>query len=104
MSSIGRRHMMVSEQTPLGIRLGVGVVALVFGTALADTIPDRGLGWRFATIALVVAIFAALTVDGIATAALAVIAWLVADGFVQNRLGNLTWNRHVDLGLAAMLA
>lgn len=103
-SSIGRGRMdAVAEQTPLGIRLGVGVVALVFGTALADSIPGHGFAWRFGAIAMVVAVFAGATVDWVATAAIVIVGWLIADGFVQNRLGDLSWSRSVDLRLAAVL-
>jgi hypothetical protein len=103
-NSMGRQRGAVVDRTPFGINLGAGVVALVFGTALADALPVHGLGWRFGAIAAVVAIFAAVTVDWAAATALAVIAWLVANGFVQNREGDLAWNPRVDLGLAAMLA
>src|SRR5262245_14347781 len=85
------------ERIPTGIAIGVGCVAVVAAALPAALIPAAHTGWRFAVVAIAVGLFAALTRDGWAVAAVAALSWLVVNGFLVNRMGDLSWHGSPDL-------
>jgi hypothetical protein len=84
-------------QTPFGIAIGIGAVAVVVAGVIAAMIPVAYPGWRFGVIAVTVAVFAAVSLDQWALAGVAVIGFLISDGFLEDRLGQLSWHGSADL-------
>jgi hypothetical protein len=70
---------------------------VVAAALVAAPIPSTHSGWRFAVVAVAVGLFAALTLDGLALAGVAVLGWLVVNGFLVDRLGELSWHGSSDL-------
>jgi hypothetical protein len=93
----------VDTGTPAGINLGLGVVLVVAAVLVAAVIPPVDGYWRFGLVAGAVGLFAGLTVDQVALLGVAVIAWLLADGFLVNRLGELSWHGSSDIWRMALL-
>jgi hypothetical protein len=85
------------ERTPTGINLAAGTVALIGAALVAAALPASQPGWRFALIALTVGVFAAVTMDHRALAGVALLGWLVVNGFLVDRLGELSWNGPSDI-------
>jgi hypothetical protein len=86
-----------SSRTPVGINLAAGTAMVVAAALLAATIPATDTGWRFAVVAVVVGVFAALTLDQLALAGVALLGWLVVNGFLVDRSGELSWHGSPDL-------
>jgi MFS family permease len=84
-------------RTPVGINLALGTAMIVVAALLAAVIPATHAGWRFALVATAVGLFAALTLDQLALAAVALLSWLVVNGFLVDRLGELSWHGSADL-------
>ncbi len=84
------------DATPVGIDVAVGATAVVIAMFVASAIPRAQPGWRCALVALAVGVFAATTVDLPAVAALVPGTWMVMDGFLVNRLGDLSWHGSPD--------
>ena len=82
------------RQTPIGIAVGFGAIAMVAAAVVAAMIPTAYPGWRFGVIALVVFVFAIVSLDHIALAIVAVIGALIFNGFLEDRFGQLAW--HAD--------
>ena len=89
--------------TPVGINVGVGAVMIVAGALVAAAVPAAHNGWRLELIAVAVAVAAAVTADHLAMAAVVPLGWLVADGFLENRSGDLTWHGATDMYLILLL-
>ena len=92
-----------AARTPLGLNIGVGAVAVVAAALVAAAVPAPHEVWRWEAVAAAVAVAAAATVDRAAMAAVVPLAWLVTDGFLENRLGQLTWHGSTDLSLMLLL-
>jgi hypothetical protein len=92
------------DRTPTGINVGAGSVAVVATASAAALIPVEHTAWRFAVVATVVGLFAVATGDGRATAATAALGWLVVNGLLVGRLGELTWHGSPDLARLIVLA
>ena len=84
------------NRTPTGISVGVGSIVVVVAAMLAALIPRAHTDWRFAVVAVAVGLLATFTRDWLATAAVAVLAWLVVDGFLVDRMGELSWHGSAD--------
>ncbi len=86
-----------NEPVPVGIALGIGAVLMtaagLIAAPISTTQPDR----RFAVIAVAVAVFAALTIHPVALGPVALLGFLIDDGFLENRYGDLSWHGSVDL-------
>jgi hypothetical protein len=78
--------------TPFGISLAGGAAAMV-GAALtaAGLVPAGATGWRLGVMALVVAGYTAMVDDAWASLATAGLGYLLFNGFLVNRAGELTW-------------
>jgi hypothetical protein len=85
------------ERIPTGITLGAGTVAVIGAALVAAALPASLPGWRFALIALTVGGFAAVTLDQRALAGVALLGWLVTNGFLVDRLGELSWHGSSDI-------
>jgi MFS family permease len=85
------------ERTPVGINLAAGTAMVLAAALVAAPIPTMHAGWRFAVIAVAVGLFAALTLDRLALAGVALLGWLVVNGFLVDRLGELSWHGSADL-------
>ena len=90
--------------TPLGITTAIGAAAVVAAAVVAATIPAGDTGWRTGSIAAVLCLFSVATRDPIASAVVAASAYLIADGFLVNRLGDLSWQGTADLRRASVFA
>jgi hypothetical protein len=86
-----------ASETPFGIAVGIGAVAMVGAGVIAAMIPAAYPGWRFGVIALAVFLFAALSFDQRALAIVMVIGALIFNGFLEDRLGQLSWHGSDDL-------
>lgn len=89
---------------PVGIHIAGGAVVVVIGALVASAVPSMDGGWRLAAVALAVGLFAGKTKDAVACAAVVVLAWLVVNGFLVDRLGELSWHGSADLVRVAVLA
>jgi hypothetical protein len=77
-------------RTPFGINLAAGAVAMIAAAFVAILFPE--VNARLAVVAVVVGGYAAAVADSRASLATAGIGFLIFDGFLLNRLGELTWN------------
>jgi hypothetical protein len=93
----------VGARTPRGITIGAGSVVVVAAALLAALVPVAHTGWRFAVVAGAVGLFAAVGRDGWAVAAVAALSWLVVNGFLVDRLGELSWHGSPDLSRLMLL-
>lgn len=85
----------VEERTPAGLSLAGGVVLVVL-TATVTAPLTHAVGWRIAAVTAGVLVFTTITGDGRAAGGVAVIAWAVGNGFLINRLGQLSWHAEGD--------
>ena len=89
--------------TPAGINLGIGAALVLVAVLAAALIPPVDVDWRFGVVMAAVALFAALAVDQWSLLGVALIAWLLADGFLVNRLGELSWHGSSDIWRMTLL-
>lgn len=85
------------QSTPTGLAIGAGAVGLVVAAIIAAAIPSADVGWRFAVMAIAVGLFAAISLDQLALAGVAVLAALIYNGFLEDRFGQLAWHGSDDL-------
>jgi len=86
---------------PFGINLAAGALAMLGATAVsALASPERSTG--LAVVALTVFGYAVLVDDIRAVFAVAGIGYLLYDGFLVNRYGDLTWEGTTSLGVFAL--
>jgi hypothetical protein len=85
------------QSTPTGLAIGAGAVALVVAAIIAAPIPSADAGWRFAIMTIAVGLFAAISLDQRALAGVVVLAALIYNGFLEDRLGQLAWHGSGDL-------
>jgi hypothetical protein len=83
--------------TPVGINLAAGAAAIVGAGLLAAAIPGAYPWLRFGVLALAVAGFAAISGDRAASIGVGLIAFLIGDGFLEDRMGVLSWHGTSDL-------
>src|SRR5262245_35156810 len=91
------------DRVPSGINLAGGAVALVAAALLAATVPASHPGWRFLVLAAGVGGVAAVPVDALAVSGVALLAWVLTNGFLENRIGELSWHGWLDELLAMVL-
>ena len=90
-------------RTPVGVNVGIGAALIVAGALVAAGIPAAHQAWRLELVAVAVAVAAAMTIDHLAMAAVVPLAWLVSDGFLEDRSGELTWHGSTDMYLIMLL-
>ncbi len=84
-------------RTPVGINVASGTGMVIAAALVAAPIPSTHSGWRFALVAVAVGLFAAVTLDQLALAGVTLLGWLVVNGFLVDRLGDLSWHGSPDL-------
>jgi hypothetical protein len=82
-------------RTPFGIDLATGAVVMV-GAAFAAVV-FRDIDARLAAVAVAAGGFAAVAAGARASFAVAGIGYLIFNGFLVNRLGDLTWDGKTSL-------
>lgn len=104
-SSGGRRaHAGGDTATPFGMNLALGAALVVVAVMVAAVIPPVAGYLRFGLVAGAVGLFAAVTLDRLALLGVAAIAWLLVNGFLVNRLGELSWHGWSDIWRIMLLA
>jgi MFS family permease len=87
----------------LGIGIGLGAATVVVAGLLAAAVPVADQPWRFAVMVIAVVVFGALFGGRLAVACAAGLAWLVVNGFLVDRFGELSWHGTADIYRALML-
>ena len=89
---------------PQGLLVGIGSQAVVAAGSVAALVPSAHGMVRYGILVVTVFVFAAVT--GARSAAIAVgsLGYLVFDGFLINRLGELSWHGSADLVRLVALA
>ena len=90
------------DRCPTGITIGIGAAAMVVTAFVAAAFPPAP-GPRLALLVVAVAAFAAVSGDGRAVVAVAVLAWPIGNGFLVNRYGELSWHGRLDVGFVLTL-
>lgn len=78
-------------RTPFGVNLALGAVAMVGVTLLAGVCTTSPVG-RLLLVTAAAGVFAAKVADTRASLLTALIGFLLFDGFLVNRYGELTWD------------
>jgi hypothetical protein len=86
-----------SDRTPVGINIGLGMVAVVAAMMLAAVLPASSGGWRLVPVAAALVVVGMCTVDAAAVAFVSTVAYLLVIGFLVNRYGVLTWHGTPDM-------
>lgn len=89
--------------TPTGLAIGGGAAAMVAAGIVAALIPATEPDWRFAVMAIAVGLFGAISLDQVALAAVAVLAFAISNGFLEDRLGQLSWHGSGDVWRVLLL-
>ncbi len=84
-------------QMPTGIAVGIGAAVMVVAGIAAALIPAAYPGWRFGLVAVAVLVFAAVSLDHVALAFVALIGALIFNGFLEDQFGQLAWHGADDL-------
>jgi MFS family permease len=88
----------------VGIHIAGGAAVVVTASLVAALLPSADSAWRIGAVAFGIGLFAARTRDLLACAAVVALAWLVVNGFLVDRLGQLFWHGPADLARLALLA
>lgn len=91
----GSSPAVAGTRCPTGILIGLGSVVVVVA-AVAAAVLARGPLPRLAVVVVAIGGFAVLADDARATLTAAVVAWPVGNGFLVNRLGELSWHARID--------
>ena len=95
---------MRTHGTPTGINATVGALVVVVCCAVPPHLDAAGVAARLAVLALGVFAFSVAACDLVAAAVSAGIAFLLFDGFVLGRAGDLAWHGNADLVRIGVLA
>jgi hypothetical protein len=105
MSSGSRAHprpVATSPARPTSLLIGTGALTVMLATLGVASIPASS-ALRFGVVAVAVGGFAALALDGAAVAWTGALAWLLVNGFLVDRFGELSWHGRADLYRALVL-
>jgi hypothetical protein len=91
------------ERFPTGLTIGLGSLTVVAAAAIAAAVPTSDPTSRLALVAAAVAVIAALSRDIVALPGLVVLAWLIVNGFLVDRFGELSWHGRSDVYRAVIL-
>jgi hypothetical protein len=103
MSVFGGRSVRRQPSTPIGIALAIGAAGMTAAAIIAAAIPTADTGWRFGVVAAALFVFAAISLDQRALAGVALVAFLITNGFLEDRLGQLSWHGSKDIWLVLLL-
>lgn len=84
------------ERRPTGLAVAGGAVVVVGAAVLAALLVDTP-GPRLGLLTATVLVFTAAAGDGKAAIGVSAMAWAVGNGFLINRLGQLTWHGRLDV-------
>ena len=93
-----------SDETPVGINIGLGMVAVLAATMLAAMLPASAGGWHLVPVAVAMVGIGAWTVDPVAVTFVTAVANLLVIGFLVNRYGVLTWDGAPDMFRSVAIA
>jgi hypothetical protein len=91
------------ERFPTGLTIGLGSLTIVVAAVIAAAVPTTETASRLALVAAAVAVVAALSRDIRAVPWLAALAWLIVNGFLIDRFGELSWHGPSDVYRAVIL-
>jgi hypothetical protein len=97
-------HHPVVPGVSAGIDSALGAAVVVFAALGAAGLPSVDSGWRLVVVAVALGLFSALTADALAAAFVGVLAWLIVNGFLVDRYGQLSWHGWADLVRLLVLA
>lgn len=87
-----------SGQAPFGIQVGAGAALMVSAAAAGALLfADRDAAGRLIVVAVAAGGYAALVADTRAALITAGLGYLLFDGFLVNRFGDLTWDGTTSL-------
>jgi MFS family permease len=89
---------------PQGILVGIGSLAVIAAGFVAAAVPQADATFRYGVLVGTIMAFAAVADVWAASVAVGVIGFLVFDGFLVNRLGELSWHGSADLSRLLALA
>jgi K+-sensing histidine kinase KdpD len=82
---------------PQGVLVGLGALAVVGAGVLSSLLPAADAAARYGVLVLTLLAFAAWAKAWPAALTVALIGFLVFDGFLVNRLGLLSWHGWTDV-------
>jgi hypothetical protein len=85
-----------AEVTPAGIETAVGAAGVLAATIMAACVPARVGDSRLVLLAVALLVIGVWVRHAWVLALVAVLAALLADGFLVNRLGQLSWHGTAD--------
>jgi len=91
------------SRAPLGISVGIGTAAVVAAAFADAAVPHHLISLRWAVLTVTVACFALWAADALAALIVTAVAFLLANGFMVNRQGELSWHGRDDLWRLAVL-
>jgi hypothetical protein len=97
-------HDLLRRDLPVGVDIAGGAAVIVFAAISAAAVPAADPWWRVAVMAAAVGGFAAFSGDRLASVAVVLLAWLVMNGFLVDRYGQLEWHGSADLARVLVLA
>jgi len=92
------------ERAPAGLTIGAGALVMVVAGLVAAAVPADRPDARFGVIVVAVGGFAAVSLDRRAIGPVALIGLLIADGFLEDRFGELSWHGLADVWRVLLLA
>jgi hypothetical protein len=98
------REVLGSRGVPLGINVAIAAVPTVVAVVIGGAIPSTHAVWRMVPVCVVLVSAVAGTVDALAGAIAGVLAFFLVDGFLVNRLGELSWHGMSDVDRVSALA
>jgi len=81
----------------VGINIAVGAVLITMVTLIAAQVPVASAGWRYGLVEASVGVFAAFTLDPAAVLFLVLATWMIVNGFLVDRSGDLSWHGSADV-------
>ncbi|BCB75874.1 hypothetical protein GCM10022251_80610 [Phytohabitans flavus] len=92
-------------RTPFGIGVATGAAVTMAATIGAAVLFPRGdTSGRLLVVAVAVGAYAALSTSTRATLATALVGYLIFNGFLVNRFGELSWDGGASVGHVTVLA
>jgi hypothetical protein len=85
-----------SDRTPVGIHIAAGMVVVTAALMVAARLSASWGSARLVPVVVVLLILSAWTVDPVAMATVAALAYLLVIGFLVNQFGVLSWHGRAD--------
>jgi hypothetical protein len=88
---------------PVEFAIAIGAVLMIIAGFVAAIVPASEPGWRFAVMAIAVGVFGSVFLDHVALAVVALIGFLISNGFLEDRFGQLAWHGATDVWRVLLL-